>query len=54
MRYLCLSLLVLVTLCGCATDDEGNKLNAWQTLKKWDDSMDSTEQRLAAKTYEGY
>jgi hypothetical protein len=54
MRYFCLSLLVLVTLCGCATDKEGNKLNAWQTLKSWDDSMGDTENRLAAKTYEGY
>lgn len=54
MRYLCLSLLVVVSLCGCAKDENGNGLNAWQTLQKWDSSMDDTEQRLAAKTYEGY
>jgi len=47
------SLLVILTaLCaGCATDPEGKRLNAWQTMQKWDDSMSETEARLQNKNY---
>jgi len=38
-------------LAGCATDENGNKLNMSQTLKKWEDSMQNTEDRLQSKTY---
>jgi len=45
-------LLILTALCaGCATDPKGERLNAWQTMQKWDDSMGDTEARLQNKNY---
>lgn len=45
-------LSVFAVLCaGCATGENGEKLNAWDTMKKWEQSMDATEDRLQAKSY---
>lgn len=50
VKWILLSLAAVV-LAGCATDEHGNKLNAWQTMKKWEESMETTEDRLQNKTY---
>lgn len=36
---------------GCQTDSEGNRETAWEALKRWDDSMVNTENRLQDKNY---
>lgn len=53
MRRLLLFLAIpfLFFLHGCATDESGRKLGPWQTLQRWDDSMNTTESRLANKSY---
>lgn len=50
VRFFLLSLLAMV-LTGCATGPDGERLGPWQTLQKWDDSMNTTEQRLHEKNY---
>jgi len=45
-------LLILTALCaGCATGPNGERLNAWKTMEKWDASMSETEARLQNKNY---
>lgn len=50
VKWILLSLLAVI-LTGCATDEKGNKLNAWQTMKSWEESMENTEDRLQSKSY---
>lgn len=50
MRIL-LTLFIVTLFAGCATGPDGRKLTFAQTLQKWEDSMNSTEQRLQDKRY---
>jgi hypothetical protein len=39
-------------LAGCATDSQGRKESPWEAMKRWDNSMDTTIDRLQDKKYE--
>lgn len=45
------TLFTVALFAGCATGPDGRKLTFGQTLQKWEDSMNSTEQRLQNKRY---
>lgn len=44
-------LLTFLVLAGCATDSQGRKESAWEALKRWDESLNTTEERLQNKRY---
>jgi hypothetical protein len=44
-------LLVLLALSGCQTDSMGRRETVWEALKRWDQSLTDTENRLQGKTY---
>lgn len=44
-------LLAVLLLAGCATDSQGRKESAWEAMKRWDQSMSNTENRLQDKKY---
>lgn len=46
-----ISILAFVLLAGCATDSQGRRETAWEALKRWDESMTQTEERLHRKSY---
>ncbi len=46
-----LVLLVFVGVSGCTTDSQGRKESAWEALKRWDQSMVDTENRIQNKKY---
>lgn len=50
MKLLAL-LAVLLAFAGCATDSQGNRETAWEALKRWDESLNRTENRLQNKSY---
>ena len=50
MRIL-LMLFTAALFAGCATGPDGRKMTFWQTLQKWEDSMNNTESRLQNKRY---
>jgi len=47
-----LLLAILTLLAGCATDSQGNKESAWEAMKRWDESLTTTENRLQEKNYQ--
>lgn len=51
MKYFLL-LVAALGIAGCATDSQGRKESAWEAMKRWDDSMDNTIDRLQAKNYQ--
>ncbi len=48
---LILFLLAVLLVAGCATDSQGRKESAWEAMKRWDESMTNTENRIQDKTY---
>jgi hypothetical protein len=50
MRIL-LMLFTVALFVGCAKDENGRSLTFGQTLQKWEDSMQATEDRLQSKRY---
>lgn len=50
MKPICLLLAVLF-LAGCATDSQGRKEKPWEAVRRWDDSIDNTIDRLQDKSY---
>lgn len=47
-----LLLLAALLVAGCATDSQGRKETAWEALKRWDESMTNTENRIQDKNYQ--
>jgi len=50
MRIL-LILFAVALFAGCAKDENGRSLTFGQTLQKWENSMQATEDRLQSKRY---
>jgi hypothetical protein len=47
-----LLLLAVLLVAGCATDSQGRKESAWEAMKRWDESMSTTENRIQNKNYQ--
>ena len=47
-----LLLLTLAAVAGCATDSQGNKESAWEAMTRWDQSMNTSIDRIQNKTYQ--
>ncbi len=43
--------LLAVTLTACVTDSQGRRESPGDALKRWDDSMERTIDRVQRKTY---